>query len=535
MKNSILFTAIFCLLLSAGAMAQEQFSKKFDISFNHMRLDSALEKLMATQTKMKLYLEGPKLDKSYVTLSLKNINFDLSIGQLLACQDYYKSYSVANRGFFLSLQLSPEIVNTKYFVRDKKVRIYHVGERLPDSAYTLSNYPDSIIRFSAMKKKLVILDLWNVHCGGCILAMPDMQILQQKFRNQIQVILVTKDSRSAVEMLKKTDRIVRETKLPMITGESILPSSFFYKSVPQQIWVDSSGTVIYNTKKLIASEKNIRDFLAGKRLSLYESRDTIVGSDIGNEPLSTTLQFIHQGKFALTAYLAPHLENKYSYGMGADSEFKDADSVKTLINSPTDLFVLYKLAYGIRLDSTSIFSDTRVIRDFKDPEKYQPDYVNNEHVYDYELLTKKKEITDKQYYKMMQAQLDGFFNLKSAVENRMVDCYVLKRTGDKMTLSGVETKTDWEKKEDTLYFQHLPLSFIIGTINRYRTDKIQFVNETGSNAAIDLTLDIDFEDHLDAVRRTLAPYGLTIEKVKRNMDCIVLSDAGDNGVKLIKN
>src|SRR5258708_5125152 len=405
LKKEAFYFIVLCCLLSQAALSQEQFEKRFSISFNKEPLKDVLGALTKTQTSMGYSTGNDSNWTVPITLDLKNVTLDEAMEKVLASQTIFKDYVVTNYGTFIEMELLEEKSDSRYFDREKnKGLYYHIGDRLQDYVYTISNFPDKTVRLSGLKKKLIILDMWNIHCKGCIEAMPRMQKLEEEFKDQVQIILVTKDSKQQVEMLKKWARNVRETKLPSITGESVLGSLFQYFYVPKQVWIDESGVVRYITNKEIATEKYIRDFLAGGRMPIYETKDTVVGSDY-DVPLVTALQPVNGGDFAISSYLAPHQENKYNFNMYAGGS-DEKDTLKAERHMRIDLFTLYKIAYQIH--KPGYFSNTRVIKNFTNPGKYDPDYFLGTNIYDYELLTKKQAITKKKFYHLMQWQLDAF-------------------------------------------------------------------------------------------------------------------------------
>lgn len=67
-----------------------------------------------------------------------------------------------------------------------------IGQLVPDiNIGAIRNYEKSTAKISDFKGKLLILDFWNTTCTSCIAAMPEMERLQNKFNDKIQIILVT--------------------------------------------------------------------------------------------------------------------------------------------------------------------------------------------------------------------------------------------------------------------------------------------------------------------------------------------------------
>jgi len=527
MKKKILLYIFLVATWNSSVFAQEQFEKKINVHFDHVRMDSAINVLLNTQSNLEWMIFGPSIKTVFITVDLDGVTFDHAIKKILKQQSVYRDYCITDYGNYRDFQLFQKKLDANYFNRNKQSKFYHVGDRLPDYVYTITNYAAKTLKLSSLKKKLIILDLWGIHCTGCIESMPHMQQLQDQFKDKVQIISVTKDSKEMVDLLKARAAIVRDCTLPLITGENMLPYLFDYVSVPRQIWIDSTGKVVYNTSKEIASEKYINEYLLGKRMNLHEAKDTDIADD---EPIASSLNFIHHGDFAISSYLAAHDESKYSYEsfIGGQDIIKDHDSVKVIRICPVDIYKLYKMAY--EANDPNSFSTNRIFREFKDPGKYDPDYVLDKNTYDYELLTKDKNITAAAFYTVMQQEIDAYFHLKSSWEKRPVTCYILQRIDEKNRFkpkgksTGLEYSAfnGWIMSDYNTY-----VGLLVYNINSYRSDKAQLLNETGlSNEFLgNCKLDLDFENDLPAANKTLAALGLVIVKESREMGCIVLKDA----------
>src|SRR6185312_15590115 len=73
-------------------------------------------------------------------------------------------------------------------VKGQKVPNLQLSLHIGDSTNTLNLYD--------LKKKLVLFDFWGIYCSSCIGQMPHLQKLQEEFGNNIQIIIVTKNSKN---------------------------------------------------------------------------------------------------------------------------------------------------------------------------------------------------------------------------------------------------------------------------------------------------------------------------------------------------
>lgn len=529
MKNKIIYIITLGLLFSLGTSAQEPFEKRFSISFSNETFADAITKLTQTQGEMGVSwgISSEQLNKCLpVTMDLKNVTFAEVMDTILSRQNIIKSYWILDYGGDTKdMQLNLEEKSNgmpKYVQRNKnKGKYYHVGDQLPDSLYTISNYPGkTAIRLAELKKKLVILDMWGINCGGCIAAMPGLEQLQQEFKDQVQIILVTRDSFDQVEELKKHVKIVRDCSLPFITGENVLGSLFDYAYVPDEAWLDQNGKIVYFTQSPIATGKNIRAFLSGKIVSLHELKDTSIVSD-WDRPIVSTLQSIQKGDFGISAYLAPHNETKYSYHDAGGGFTSDTSRVKSIVLLGANIDLLYSCAYD-----NYTFSQMPIFKNYKQPYKYEPDPVNGANHYDYELIMKRHN-TPRQFYRHMQLDLDDFFNLQSRREKRKIPCYILTRVSRNSLLKGSGPLDDnLLRLNDSLSAKNALWGTVVENLKSNSTKNIPMIDETGFDPKMLVTFKIstDFNHNLAAVRKSLAPYGLSVKIEEREINCVLLTD-----------
>lgn len=150
-----------------------------------------------------------------------------------------------------------------------------IGDTVPQiSTQHLLNYPSNKLKLDDLRGKLVILDFWSVHCSACIQEMPEMQAYQEKFKDRIQVLLVTSDSKAEIEKLHNNSKLFAGIKLPVVYEDHALSKLFPYTAYGLHVWIDKFGIVRYRTNSGSYTASDIADFLDGNRLSLAERTDT---------------------------------------------------------------------------------------------------------------------------------------------------------------------------------------------------------------------------------------------------------------------
>ncbi|MDR6783277.1 thiol-disulfide isomerase/thioredoxin [Pedobacter africanus] len=114
--------------------------------------------------------------------------------------------------------------------------------------------------------KLVLLDFFTTWCTSCIASFPFMNDLQVKFKDQVQVLMVTPESRTVVEKFFSKNDYVKGNKLPIVIEDKWFSGSFPHKGVPHVVWI-YKDTVIAITGKDMVTSDNIEKVLGKKDIT----------------------------------------------------------------------------------------------------------------------------------------------------------------------------------------------------------------------------------------------------------------------------
>ncbi len=410
-------------------------------------------------------------------------------------------------------------LQTQAMVQDGYLKI---GDQVPDFIFPIKHYKTKTAKISDFKGKLIILDLWAVWCSSCIEAMPHMQELQKKFDGKIQVIMVTKDDDAKIAKLGIRSENVRNNHLPSVTNAAKLAGLFNYTTLPTHIWIDEEGKVKFIASSIEANEKNISDYLNGKSIDLKEKIDVKLDRD---KPLIVSWYPYYKG-LSIYSFLAP-VQTAYHFNGGLSLRRSENGSIKDMRVDVASLSTLYKMAYG-QGASALLYSDSRVIFNFKDSLKYKSDpnadYRTGGNHFMFQLMNN-EPISDKKLLRYIQQQFDMVFNIKSSWESKPTACYVIKRISGAPepmsktdTLVGTFNGTNYKVK-------HVEWDTFINRLNYTTTTPLQLLDETGfdKEMKVDISINADWRD-LNVVNKSLQPYGVKIFKEERMLDCIVLSD-----------
>lgn len=144
------------------------------------------------------------------------------------------------------------------------------------------NCPDRLATLNSFKDKLVIFNFWFTHCSNCIARFKEELALQEKFKKDIQIVMVTYEEQEAVTAFLKNWEQVNNTSfiLPVIVGDTVLQKAFRSLFNPYCAWVLPTGRLaalsagallnaatVAGMQTELAEERKIRQQMDGERKS----------------------------------------------------------------------------------------------------------------------------------------------------------------------------------------------------------------------------------------------------------------------------
>ncbi|RZL07221.1 MAG: TlpA family protein disulfide reductase [Pedobacter sp.] len=137
-----------------------------------------------------------------------------------------------------------------------------IGEKIPDSIWNRSfkviNTANGTreIKLSEHKRPVILLDFWTTYCTACIEKFSFLQDLQEKYKDQLKVILVGANMKMETE--PRMMGILKGYKLPSIVKDDLLKKLFPHRYVPHYIWLSSEGKLLAITNSEMVTEAMIR-------------------------------------------------------------------------------------------------------------------------------------------------------------------------------------------------------------------------------------------------------------------------------------
>ncbi len=139
------------------------------------------------------------------------------------------------------------------------------------------NHSSSASTFQQLKEKLVVVDFFGTWCVPCVKALPHLTALQQKYKNEIKIVLVSDEPQAKLESFIKRQA---NFLLPVVVDE---PGTFIKlfqpPSYPYTVIVGKNGKVLAIPSQEEMTEENISKWLEMQNSNLTAAEKTMNKKD----------------------------------------------------------------------------------------------------------------------------------------------------------------------------------------------------------------------------------------------------------------
>lgn len=379
------------------------------------------------------------------------------------------------------------------------------------------------------RAKLFIIDFWDVSCISCIAAFPKMDSLQKAFDDQIQVILINRQSRDSTERFFSKRKKIKIPALPFISGDTIINRYFPHVGEPYHVWVDSAGCVKLTSYDHGTNFKNVAHFLKIGQVpanALITRRNV---KSLFNESWDSTLEYF--------SYISRCIDN------GQLRIRPDQREAMITSGGCLSAVELYQIAFSERKQPFYRFNrEGRTILEVKNPYQYTqpinydlyPEWAA-QYGYNYHLYLPLHK--DEEKYKVMREDLARYFKLDAKVVSRKVTCLLLTHKGDGKLLKtkGGKPKDNFIQTDkynttpDSLrYYINKPCEGfsrrLAGMIeNKF---KLPFIDSTNMAGNVDVIITGSTFDRTDlpSLKKELKQYGLILVEKEILIEALVIKD-----------
>ncbi|MCO5239435.1 MAG: redoxin domain-containing protein [Chitinophagaceae bacterium] len=391
-----------------------------------------------------------------------------------------------------------------------------VGDRISDfELKQILNYSSDKARLTDFtNNKALLVDFWFTACASCIESFPKLDSIQKEFKDDLNILLVTFETREKVLKTFSTLKRISHIKLPSVVADTLMHLVFPHTSAPHEIWIGKDGKIKAITDHRSVTRNNIKSLIADKKLNLPVKKDNMGYSF--SDPLIQNLDIDKIYKSTIISSYQPGLPASDGMYISPENGFLRAQATNVHFQN------LYQIAYnqwGNGFNYSRFIIDSSVVERIRETQDEQNTFCYDSWWRD---TSRNKACGE------MQKELDHFFNLKSYLENRKIPCLILRRAGSKRRFISADSsgRGDAYYEKDTFFLENVYLKYPIKNIfnyGKYSWSPFQFIDETGFGGRVTIQLPKKFES-IKQVNRFLKEFDLEVVIEDRWQHVIVIND-----------
>jgi peroxiredoxin len=231
MKKQALVTAIFFLFLFQYAGGQVEQSAPSSISVSKM-IDG--QKYKFDKSTVVKDSTGKQLDFDTWFSFVKTGEYDVKLLSLIQGQSQE----------FLLYRISAEAIEKNREMREKiKKEKKSLTAGLPVNKFSITDIQGNAYSNESLKGKIVVFNFWFINCAPCVKEIPELNILQEKFKDKDVVFLAV----SNIDAKNDIEKFVSKNKFTFnqISMEQASTLGFInsISSFPTYMIVDANGVI----------------------------------------------------------------------------------------------------------------------------------------------------------------------------------------------------------------------------------------------------------------------------------------------------
>jgi thiol-disulfide isomerase/thioredoxin len=142
---------------------------------------------------------------------------------------------------------------------EKYPKLLAVGTTAPE--WTLFDASSRPVSLSGLRGNVVLIDFWYTTCGPCLMAMPRIQKLHERFKDRGVVVYgintLTGDSANAIRMMQK-----KGYTYGLLLNGGEVASSYIIFGWPTFYLIGDDGTILFRIEGLrVEDEEKLTDII----------------------------------------------------------------------------------------------------------------------------------------------------------------------------------------------------------------------------------------------------------------------------------
>lgn len=427
-----------------------------------------------------------------------------------------------------------------------------VGDHIEDHTFTeLDNFPQKTLKVSEMRGKWLVIDFWSYYCPACIASFPKMNDLHNQFKEKVQLIMVGgySDQPGSDKYYRVTKEIFNKKKKDLnlqftVAFDSIANRLYYADRLPYILVVNPEGVIVAKTTRI--SENQLFQLMEGKKpaferayslneaINHEESLPLLTNGIEANSGVDTAFSF--RSMLISDTKHIPYFGSPYLYRKVNNPAVKSGRlEVKATLKQ------LYLTAY---FGSPGAWEELGnqpnrnedVILELKDTSNFLVNSASSKGYYAYSLKVPLHLSNTSFLMKIMQSDLNNYFNYDVSIEKRKMKLFHLVVI-DPIKARSLKTKGAKMQYRSGKLGKYFGIGLINSTVDQL-VNHLQFrmprfrdtpycrplINKTGIDYKIDIVDgSVDLEN-MYSINEILEKKGLKIIEVEEDAETLVLRD-----------
>ncbi len=163
------------------------------------------------------------------------------------------------------------------------IRTLEAGNPIPDAVWNMPlvlhyfNGKSKTVQLSDYKGKVIVFDFWSTTCVSCIEGIPKLELIQDKFKEDMVVLMVNskrnKDTPKGIKarFKKYKDDFNYTPVLATVLDDTIFTKLFQHNVLPTIAVVNAKGTFVATTSASDLSDENLNKWIKGAQTDIQNS------------------------------------------------------------------------------------------------------------------------------------------------------------------------------------------------------------------------------------------------------------------------
>ncbi|MCW2262099.1 MULTISPECIES: TlpA family protein disulfide reductase [Sphingobacterium] len=378
----------------------------------------------------------------------------------------------------------------------QEIKALKSGESIPDFVWEMPmeleyfNGKKEKVHLSDYKGKVIVFDFWSTGCKSCIEGIPKLELIQERFKNNLVVIMVnSKRNRDTAERIAKRFQKYKKDfnytpSLATITDDTVFTILFKHNVLPTVAVINSKGEFVATTGANNLTDRNIESWIQGANGNIKNTGYYINVGDEGRGGGGPLFDTINTYQYSVFAKQRDHFLDSYPNFI-----YRNGTTYLRIGNQTLSFLLNYAFPFEMQgYDAQSAFYEAGLGIEFK------LDLINNnkdESRYWYEFFSR-DSVSKMAFRKLYTKDFTQYF--KIAVERRKdtVEFYTVsfKPEFDKIKTKSNIMISKASSVNNESYSQNIPIYNIISGLSY--AFEVPIVIDRSEMTRVDMTIPAGF-------------------------------------------